>query len=104
MRTYNLVRNYDKAMEQYKNYIQNNPKEQLARFYSVKKDNKNAKKYYKLAHEENPSDIIYFYQVCFEADQFYKDPWVKLNYYEQLLEKYSGQSGYLIEFSQRQIS
>jgi hypothetical protein len=38
VRTYNLVRNYDKAMEQYKNYIQNNPKEQLARFYNVKKD------------------------------------------------------------------
>jgi tetratricopeptide (TPR) repeat protein len=76
----------------------------LARISSEKKDYKNAIKYYKLAHEENPADIIYFYQVCFVADQFYKDPKVKLNYYEQLLEKYSGQRAYFIEFSQRRIS
>lgn len=76
----------------------------LARIASEKKDFKNALKYYKLAHEETPENIIYFYQVCFVADRYYKDPKVKLNYYEQLLEKYQGQKGYFIEFSQRRIS
>ncbi len=76
----------------------------LARISSEKKDYKNAIKYYKLAHEEDPANIIYFYQICFVADQFYKDPKVKLNYYEQLLEKYSSQRGYFIEYAQRRIS
>tara|TARA_R110002051_G_scaffold99857_1_gene170212 strand:- start:16121 stop:17266 length:1146 start_codon:yes stop_codon:yes gene_type:complete len=76
----------------------------LARIASEKKDFKNALKYYKLAHEEDPTNVVYFYQVCFVADRYYKDPKVKLSYYEQLLENYKGQRAYFIEFAQRRIS
>ena len=57
-----------------------------------------------MAHEEDPTNVVYFYQVCFVADRYYKDPKVKLSYYEQLLENYKGQRAYFIEFAQRRIS
>lgn len=76
----------------------------LARIASEKKDFKNALKFYKLAHEEDPENVIYFYQVCFVADRYYKDPKVKIGYYEQLTEKYKNQKGYFIQFAERRIT
>lgn len=62
----------------------------LGRLASEQKDFKLALKYYKLAHEQDPSNVTYFYQICFLADQYYKDPQVKRNYYEQLINTYGG--------------
>tara|TARA_R110002049_G_scaffold3231_5_gene25273 strand:- start:3223 stop:4365 length:1143 start_codon:yes stop_codon:yes gene_type:complete len=76
----------------------------LGRLASEQKDYKTALKYYKLAHEEDPSNNIYYYQICVIADQYYKDPKVKLKYYEQLLEKYSNQNNYFTNFTERRIS
>tara|TARA_R110002050_G_scaffold196426_2_gene331397 strand:+ start:107689 stop:108831 length:1143 start_codon:yes stop_codon:yes gene_type:complete len=76
----------------------------LGRLASEQKDYKIALKYYKLAHEEDPENVIYYYQVCVIADQYYKDPKVKLKYYEQLLEKYSNQNNYFTNFTERRIS
>lgn len=76
----------------------------LARIASEKKDFQNALKFYKLAHEQNPENIIYFYQVCFVADRYYKDAKVRLRYYEQLLEKYPKARGYFKQYAERRIS
>jgi tetratricopeptide (TPR) repeat protein len=76
----------------------------LGRIASEQKDSKIAIKYYKLAHEEDPSNVIYYYQICFIADQYYKDPKVKLSYYEQLITTYGGKNDYFTDFSRRRIS
>lgn len=76
----------------------------LARISGEQKDYATALKYYKLAHEENPLEVLYYYQICFIADQYYKDPKVKLNYYERLLTNYGGKRDYYTDFAKRRIS
>ena len=76
----------------------------LGRIASEQKDYKTAIKHYKLAHEEDPSNVIYYYQICFIADQYYKDPKLKLSYYEQLITTYGGKNDYFTNFAKRRIS
>ena len=76
----------------------------LGRIASEQRDYKTAIAYYKLAHEEDPSNVIYYYQICFLADQYYKDPKVKLSYYEQLVANYGGKRDYFTDFAKRRIS
>ena len=76
----------------------------LGRIASEQKDFRTAIKYYKLAHEEDPSNVIYYYQICFLTDQYYQDPKVKLSYYEQLVDNYGGKKDYFTDFAKRRIS
>ena len=76
----------------------------LGRIASEQKDFRTAIKYYKLAHEEDTSNVIYYYQICFISDQYYEDPKVKLSYYEQLVDNYGSKRDYFTDYAKRRIS
>ena len=54
----------------------------LAHLARERKELKTALDYYQLAYDENPDNIFAYYSVCTVADQYYKDPKVRLEYYE----------------------
>ncbi len=76
----------------------------LARIAGQEKDLKSALAYYQLAHQEAPKNVVYYYQMCIIAEMYYKDPKIKLNYYEQLVSKYSNQKNFYVEYAERRIS
>ena len=76
----------------------------LGRLASEQKDYKLALKYYKLAYEQDPSNVNYYYQICLVSDYYYKDPLVKLNNYEQLIAIYGDKKAYFSDYAKRRIS
>ena len=71
-RAYNLVRNYDKAIVQYENYIANNPKDQIASFelgklYGKTKKYTKAKEIFEKLVAKNNNNPEYYYYL---ADAF----------------------------------
>lgn len=76
----------------------------LGRLASEQNDYKLALKYYKLAHEQDPSNVIYFYQICVLSDNYYKDPLMKLNNYEQLITIYGEKKAYFSDYAKKRIS
>lgn len=72
----------------------------------VSLDQKNMQKainYYELAYKEAPSFFIY-YQICFLADNYYKDPKVRLGYYENYIKRYGKHQIPLKEYVEKRIS
>ena len=67
-------------------------------------DLKSAVEYYRLSHKEDPSNIINYYQFCALADQYYKDPKIRLQYYENLIKMYGTKQQYFSEFAAKRIS
>lgn len=65
---------------------------------------KRAMGYYKLAFKEDPANITNYYQICALADQYYEDPKIKLQYYENLIEKFGTEQKYFSEFAAKRIS
>ena len=53
-----------------------------------------ALEYSKLAHEEDPENPIGYYHICTLVDRNYKDPKLKLQYYERYLEKFGENKSY----------
>jgi len=60
----------------------------LGRIARLKGQTKKSMDYYVKAWEENKDNYYNYYQVCVLADEYYKDPKIRLNYYENLLEMY----------------
>ena len=60
----------------------------LAGLARDREDLKSALKYYKMAYKEEPTDAMLYFNVCTIADQYYKDPETKLDYYENFIEKF----------------
>lgn len=60
--------------------------------------------YYKKAYDENPENFINYYQVCVTADQYYKDPKVKLKYYEQYRTRFGTKKNYFLQFVRKRIT
>ena len=76
----------------------------LGRIAMDMKDLKNAINYYLLAHKENPSNPDLYYQVCFLADNYYKEPQTKLNYFEKFKSLYPEANEHLITYVNQRIS
>lgn len=55
---------------------------------------KSALNYYKLAYAEDESNEWMYFNVCTAADQFYKDPKLKLQYYESYHKKFGVKNAY----------
>jgi len=57
-------------------------------------DLKLAFEYYRLAHKEYPHSAMGYFHVCTAADRYFKDPKVKLKYYEKYFELYEKDKSY----------
>lgn len=88
----------EKALDSAQYYIEKSIEERMATFpqeYAdlgriarLKGQTKKSMDYYVKAWEENKDDYYNYYQICILADEYYKDPKTRLNYYEKLLEMY----------------
>lgn len=75
----------------------------LARIARLKKDTKTSLEYYKKAWKENPQNYLDYWQVCILTDDYYKDPKIKLSYYEKLLVDFKILPDFLKERAQKRI-
>ncbi|MDO6517379.1 tetratricopeptide repeat protein [Zobellia uliginosa] len=76
----------------------------LAGIARSKDDIKTALKYYKLAHQEDPEDALVYHNICTLADQYYKDPKIKLTYYEKYKERFGHKNDYMSKMVGKRIS
>ena len=76
----------------------------LAGIARDKEDIKTALKYYKLAHQEDPEDALVYHNVCTVADQYYKDPKIKLTYYKKFKERFGKKNDYMAKIVSKRIS
>ena len=75
----------------------------LARLAVEQNDLKLAIEYYKKAFREDPAGYLYKYEVCLLIDQYYKNPRMSLNCYEQYQEKFGRNKNYFSEFTSKRI-
>lgn len=75
----------------------------LAYIARQRKDLKTALEFYKLAYEEDPSSPMAYYQVCTVADQYYKDPKIRLEYYENFQKKFKKKHPHYSETVKKRI-
>ena len=76
----------------------------LAELAREREDMNTAFKYYKKAHEEQPNEPIYYYQICTLYDQLNEDAEKKLEYYENFIKRYGKDERYLSDMVSRRIS
>jgi len=74
--------------EEYKN---------LGRIARIQNQTKKSLDYYTKAWEENKGNSFTYYQVCVLADEYYKDPKTRLNYYQRLLTDFEQVPPFLLE-------
>ncbi|WP_394747476.1 tetratricopeptide repeat protein [Spongiimicrobium salis] len=67
-------------------------------------DLKKSLAYYQKASDENPENPINYYQVCITADQYYKDPKIKLRYYERFKERFGKKKNFFLQFANKRIA
>ncbi|WP_119607543.1 tetratricopeptide repeat protein [Flagellimonas lutimaris] len=76
----------------------------LGRIARLRGQTKKSLDYYVKAWEENKDNYYNYYQVCLLADEYYKDPKTRLNYYEKLLEMYPDLVPWLKEWVKNRIT
>ncbi len=76
----------------------------LAQLAREQNDLKKAMEYYKNAFEEDKENYINYYQICTLADQYYKDPKIKLNYYQGFINQFGKDKPYFSEIVTKRIS
>ncbi len=76
----------------------------LGRIARLKGQTKKSMDYYEMAWEENKDDYRNYYLVCILADEYYKDPKTRLNYYAKLLKMYPDIVPFLKERVKKRIS
>lgn len=75
----------------------------LAALARDRNDIKAALDYYKLAYKQTPSDEMLYFNICTTADQYYKDPKTKLDYYENFIAKFGTKMPYVSEMAVRRV-
>ncbi|WP_373519943.1 tetratricopeptide repeat protein [Pricia sp.] len=75
----------------------------LASLARERNDLKSALNYYKLAYKEAPLDDMLFFNICTVADQYYKDPKTKLDYYETFIKKFGKNRPYASKIATKRI-
>lgn len=93
---------FKKSIEE-RRYIFEDEYRSLGRIARVQKKTKKALDYYTLAWKENPDNQLGYWQVCVMADEYYKDPQIKLNHYEKLLSDFDDLMPFLKERAERRI-
>ncbi|SDD96521.1 Tfp pilus assembly protein PilF [Pricia antarctica] len=75
----------------------------LASFARERNNLKSALAYYKLAYKEAPSDEMLYFNICTVADQLFKDPKMKLGYYENFIKKFGANRPYASKTATKRI-
>ncbi|WP_232625252.1 tetratricopeptide repeat protein [Pareuzebyella sediminis] len=78
--------------------------EGLARVARVLNNTKAALEFYQLAYEEDKENALLYFNVCTQADSYYKDPITKLKYYEKFVEKFGNHNPYTVKMANKRIS
>ena len=76
----------------------------LGRIARLQNKTKESMEYYKMAWEENKENPYNYYQVCVLADEYYKDPQTRLQYFERLLDMYPDLPPFLKERVLKRVS
>ncbi|GMN06234.1 hypothetical protein MTsPCn5_16230 [Croceitalea sp. MTPC5] len=76
----------------------------LGRIARLKGELKKSLDYYTKAWEENKANPFNYWQVCILADEYYKDPKVKLRYYQKLLTDFKEVMPFMKERAQKRIT
>ena len=103
------IQEYDKALENYKQSLAIKKVSlapeytSIAELYQQQKNYKKALDYYKLLAAENPNSPFVHYQIAAVADKYYKDPKLRIRYYEQALSKIDSNFTYLEQSAQKRI-
>lgn len=94
---------FNKAIEAKKPILS---KEYIALAQLAREENnlKKAMEYYKKAFEEDKENYINYYQICTLADQYFKDPKIKLNYYQVFIDQFGTDKPYFSEIVAKRIS
>ena len=69
----------------------------LGRIARLRGHTQKAMNYYRKASEENTGNPLFYYQFCTLADEYHKDPKVKLNYYQKYVTDYGGSMPFIQE-------
>ncbi|KQC30151.1 tetratricopeptide repeat protein [Flagellimonas eckloniae] len=94
---------FKKSIEERK-YVFDNEYRNLGRIARLKNQLKKSLDYYTKAWEENKANFINYYQVCVLADEYYKDPKTRLEYYERLLTDFKNVPLFISERVKKRIS
>ena len=78
--------------------------EALAQLARQQKDLNAALEYYKMAYAEDGGNHMIYYNICTVVDQLVKDPKVRLNYYENFLNRFSMAPTYFTETVSKRIT
>lgn len=93
---------FKKSIEE-RRYIFDDEYSNLGRIARLKNNNKKALEYYTKAWKEDPTNQFSYWQVCITADEYYKDPQIKLNHYQKLLTDFEGLMPFLKERAQKRV-
>ena len=93
---------FKKSIEE-RRYIFDDEYRSLGRIARLKGELKKALDYYTKAWEEDKVNQFNYWQVCVLADEYYKDPKVKLGYYERLLLDFEKLMPFLEERAKKRI-
>ena len=91
-----------KSIEE-RRYIFDNEYQSLGRITRLKGELKKSLDYYTKAWEEDRLNQLNYWQVCVLADEYYKDPKIKLRNYEKLLSDFERLYPFLKERAQKRI-
>lgn len=95
---------YFKRSIEERRYIFDNEYRSLGRISRLQGKLKSALEYYAKAWEENKLNYLNYYQVCVLADEYYKDPKIKLRYYKRLLSDFEKLPQFLTERAKKRVS
>lgn len=93
---------FKKSIEE-RRYIFADEYRSLGRIARLKNQFKKSLDYYTKAWEEDSVNQFNYWQVCVLADEYYKDPKVKLEYYNRLLSDFDNLMPFLQERAQKRI-
>jgi len=91
-----------KSIEE-RRYIFDNEYQNLGRIARLKGELKKSLDYYTKAWEEDKVNQFNYWQVCVLADEYYKDPKIKLRHYEKLLSDFERLYPFLKERAEKRI-
>jgi len=93
---------YLKSIEE-RRYIFDEEYRSLGRINKLQGELKKSLDYYTKAWQENKVNPLSYWQVCVIADEYYKDPKVKLQHYEKLLSDFKNLYPFLKERAQKRV-
>lgn len=88
---------------QERRYIFDDEYRSLGRIARLKGELKKALDYYTKAWEEDKVNQLSYWQICVLADEYYKDPEIKLKHYEKLVSDFGKAHPFLRERAQKRI-